>query len=288
MLKRLAWALALYYLTFAAIISANELPPLSLAKRYSVGVDLHDYLISEKLDGVRGYWDGKRLLTRTGNIINAPKWFTRGWPRQALDGELWIGRGQFEALSSIVRQQQANDEQWQRVSFKVFDLHNAKQGFEQRYQQLQQLLAITANSSISLIAQRAVADQAELERWLKQVIDIGGEGLMLHKRNALYRVGRSDDVLKLKPEWDAEARVIDYLPGKGKYQGQLGALLVKPIVNDVEPALAEVAFAIGSGLADTDRAKPPPIGAVIRYRYSGLTRKGVPRFARYLRLQSPQ
>ena len=78
-----------------------ESPPLMLAEIYREDVNPADYWVSEKLDGVRAYWDGSRLLFRSGQTIQAPDWFTRELPRTALDGELWIGRGQFEKLSPL-------------------------------------------------------------------------------------------------------------------------------------------------------------------------------------------
>jgi len=75
--------------------SPPSTPALMLAKVYHPGVDLADYWVSEKYDGVRGYWDGQQLLTRGGERVQAPAWFTEGWPRSPLDGELWMGRGTF-------------------------------------------------------------------------------------------------------------------------------------------------------------------------------------------------
>jgi len=44
-------------------------------------------------------------------------------------------------------------------------------------------------------------------------------------------------------------------------------------------------FRIGSGFTDPQRRSPPPIGAIITYRYNGKTEKGIPRFARFLRVR---
>ena len=89
--------------------------------------------------------------------------------------------------------------------------------------------------------------------------------------------GRSDTLLKHKRGRDAEARVVGYRPGKGKYEGMVGALLV-------EDAHGR-RFALGSGLRDADRAAPPAIGSTVTFRYDGLTEQGNPRFARYLRVR---
>ena len=68
-------------------------PPLLLAERYHGGIDVPDYWISEKLDGVRAVWDGRVLRFRSGNPVSAPQWFLDGLPAAALDGELWLARG---------------------------------------------------------------------------------------------------------------------------------------------------------------------------------------------------
>ena len=110
-----------------------------LANVYRPGVPLAEYWVSEKLDGVRGYWDGARLWTRGGEPIFAPAWFTAGWPALALDGELWAGRGQFAHAVSTVRQQQPDDAAWRRMRFMVFDLPAHGGSFDQRWPALQQL-----------------------------------------------------------------------------------------------------------------------------------------------------
>src|ERR1700744_3644593 len=90
-------------------IALSSAPPLILANTYHPGIALPDYWVSEKLDGVRGYWDGEKLLTRGGQRINAPPWFTANWPKTALDGELWAGRLQFSHAVSTVRRETPDD-----------------------------------------------------------------------------------------------------------------------------------------------------------------------------------
>ena len=90
----LAWILLLSMNAYAATP-----PPVALSDVYHGNVDLSKYWVSEKFDGVRGYWDGERLLTRGGNAVNVPDWFTRNWPNTAMDGELWVGYGKFSRAS---------------------------------------------------------------------------------------------------------------------------------------------------------------------------------------------
>lgn len=253
------------------------LPRLMLATTYHGGIDVHDYWVSEKLDGVRGRWDGQRLVTRTGLPIAAPRWFTAGWPETALDGELWIGRGRFDEVSGLVRAGATDDRAWHKVRFMVFDLPDEGGTFEARVMRMRMLLSATGIAWLQPVAQFRLASSTDLETRLKQVAAGGGEGLVLHRRGALYRVGRSDDLIKYKLYEDAEARVVAHTPGKGKYAGMLGALVME---------LADGRrFRLGSGLTDAQRANPPPIGSLVTYRYNGPTSKGLPRFARFQRIR---
>lgn len=257
--------------------AATALPAPMLASRFHDSGDLAAWLVSEKLDGVRARWDGRRLLTRNGDPIDAPAWFTAGWPSQALDGELWIARGRFQQVSDLVRALRPDEAGWRSVRFMAFDLPGDDAPFARRAARLQSLLATAEIPTLRAIAQTRVRDRAALDARLQAVIAAGGEGLVLHRASAHYCGGRSDDLLKYKPADDAEARVIGYRPGQGKYAGLVGALLV-------EDAHGR-RFALGSGLSDADRRRPPPVGSRVTFRYNGLTAKGTPRFARYLRMR---
>lgn len=241
--------------------------------------DPQRYLVSEKLDGVRGYWDGNNLYTRNGNVIHAPKQFTQGWPSVPLDGELWIARGRFDQVSGIVRRKVPDVSAWRSVRFMVFDLHDSHASFEERLSQAQELIHQSSSSTIQLILQRSVASLSEIEEMLQSVVSQGGEGLMLHRKGAHYRAGRSDDILKLKPLWDAEALVVAHIPGKGKYQNMMGSLLVQGL-SDVRSRGRQ--FKIGTGFTDQMRHSPPAIGSTVTYQFQGYTGTGLPRFARYL------
>ena len=98
-------------------VAADVKPALMLANVYSPNIQLADYWVSEKYDGVRGFWDGQKLLTRGGPLINAPAWFTANWPKTPMDGELWAGRGQFQKAVSTVRQQTPDDAAWRGIKF---------------------------------------------------------------------------------------------------------------------------------------------------------------------------
>ena len=252
-------------------------PALMLANLYRTAIDLDAYWVSEKYDGVRGYWDGERLLTRGGTTVHAPAWFTAGWPAHALDGELWAGRGQFETAVGTVRSQTPDDAAWREMRFMVFDLPQYPGSFDQRLPALQTAVAKMAQPWVQAVAQSKVKDHAALGALLKAVVRQGGEGLMLHRGDSIYQGVRSDDLLKLKLFEDAEAQVLQHLPGKGKYQGQLGALLVQ--------TPSGLRFKLGSGLSDAMRRSPPAVGAWVSYRFRGTHDSGLPRFATFVRVR---
>lgn len=256
---------------------AADPPRLMLASDYRAGIEVADYWTSEKLDGVRGRWDGRALWTRGGNRIGAPDWFVAGWPQVAMDGELWIGRGRFDEVSGIVRAYDSDDADWRRVRFMVFDLPDHGGRFEERLLRMRALLDEAGVDWLRPVTQERLGDAGALEARLRAVVAGGGEGLMLHHRHARYAVGRSDGLLKLKPHDDAEARVVGHTQGRGKYAGMLGALIVERPDG--------LRFRLGSGLSDAQRASPPALGSHVTYRYNGLTANGVPRFARFLRLR---
>lgn len=254
-------------------------PPLALANDYEdVEIDLSRYWISEKYDGVRAYWDGSQLLSRAGNAIHAPAWFTARWPTTPLDGELWAGRGRFEAVTATVRDFEPNDEAWRDIRFMVFDLPAHAGPFDARLALLEQLISRAAIDWLKAAPQSRAVDDAQLQRRLQEITSAGGEGLMLHRGDSLYRAERSDDLLKFKRFQDAEAQVIGHLPGKGKYTGMMGALLVQNA--------AGIRFRIGTGFTDEVRRHPPPLGSWVTYSYQNITTRGIPRFARYLRVRA--
>ncbi len=266
-------------LLFAPFVHAQspEATRALLANVANSDIDPAPYLVSEKYDGVRALWDGKALRSRAGNVIAAPAWFIAKLPKQSLDGELWIGRGQFEKLSGAVRKTTPVDEEWRQIKYMIFELPDAPGTFAERYEQIKQIVATADFPQLIAVEQFRLPDNTALKRKLAEVVSGGGEGLMLHRADALYITGRNDALLKLKPLDDAEATVIGYVPGKGKYTGKMGAL-------QVEMADGK-RFQIGTGFTDAVRANPPAIGTVITFTYRGLTKNGLPRFASYLRIR---
>lgn len=279
-LMPIALFLCLLWLAVTPCLAQAEPPPaIVLAREAVADIDPAPYWVSEKLDGVRAIWDGRRLRFRSGRTVPAPAWFLAALPATPLDGELWIGRGRFAEVSGIVRTTEPDDARWRQVRYLIFELPGAPGDFSARVARMRQVVAAADVPWLGAVEQRRVADRAALSAWLAQVIDAGGEGLMLHRADAPYLTGRSDALLKLKPWQDAEGTVIGHEPGEGRLRGRMGALVLR--LDDGRQ------LRLGTGFTDAERADPPPVGSRVTFRYRGLTVTGLPRFASFLRVRPP-
>jgi DNA ligase-1 len=247
---------------------------VSLAETYKEGVDIDAYWASEKLDGIRAYWTGSELLTRTGHTIVAPDWFIEPLPEYPIDGELWAGRGGFQQVARTVLDSQPDDEQWAKIRFMMFDLPQSAGMFPKRYYELETLVNKLDRPHLKLVEHYPISTEEALLRALEDISSQNGEGVMLRKLAEVYRPGRSDDLIKVKKHQDDEAIIVGYTDGKGKFRGMVGALILR-MPNGQE-------FKIGSGLSLAVREDPPALGAQVTYRYNGFTDSGIPRFARYI------
>jgi DNA ligase-1 len=267
-------------LAYSANTLESTAPEILLAHNYVAGIDPAAYSVSEKLDGVRAIWDGKVLRFRSGKIINAPAWFTAHFPNQPLDGELWIGRHNFDQVSAAARRQVPLDKEWQGITYQIYELPNGFGSFEARLAVLKILVEQAKTPWLQVVRQFNVADEKALQATLQKYVQFGAEGLMLHRKDAVWQTGRSDALLKLKTFLDAEAKVIAYEPGQGKYQGMVGALLVE--MPDGKH------FSLGTGFSNAQRRSPPELGSLVTYRYQDLTPQGIPKFAHFLRVREEE
>ena len=247
-----------------------ETPSLVLAQEYHQQ-NISGWAMSEKLDGVRGYWDGKALYSRQGNRFNPPENWAKNFPPFALDGELFSQRGKFEEISATVR---ANGKNWQNIQLFVFDVPNADGDLFQRLKVAQEWKDRHPESRFQIIQQHIVENQQQAQDFFQQVTQNGGEGVVFRNPSLPYQAGRSAGFLKWKPQFDDECVVKKHFAGKGKNAGRMGAVLCENQHGQ---------FRIGTGFKDSDRENPPPVGSTITYRYRGFTNKGKPRFASYLR-----
>ncbi|MEI8030684.1 MAG: DNA ligase [Comamonadaceae bacterium] len=260
--------------------SAVSAPALMLAKYWQAGHDPVGFLVSEKLDGVRAFWNGRDLRFRSGRLIAAPAWFTAALPAIALDGELWLGRRSFDRLSGIVRRNTPVDAEWREVRYMIFDLPGEPGSFSERAARVAALVAVTNVPWLQAVEHWRVTDGKTLQGQLLRKVEEGAEGLVLHRADALWIAGRSDALRKLKLVPDEDARVISHLPGKGRHLGRMGALLLE-LPNGQR-------FVLGTGFSDAQRDVPPPIGSYVSYRYRDRTPAGLPRFASFLRVRETE
>jgi DNA ligase-1 len=251
----------------------KDVPGLLLADRWDTVTNLQGWWMSEKLDGVRAYWDGKQFLSRQGNVYHAPDWFIRDLPDFPLDGELWLDRRMFQRAVSIARRQDKS-EHWKELRYVVFDAPGQDGEFEGRLKFVEEFIAGAAPAYATALEHAPCKGIDHLREELARVEALGGEGLMLRQPGSRYVAGRSATLLKVKNFQDDEARVIGHEPGKGRHKGRLGALLVE-LKNGKR-------FSVGTGFSDAERGNPPPVGSVIRFRYQELSDAGIPRFPSYL------
>lgn len=247
-----------------------------LAENYDPSINPTGWFLSEKLDGVRAMWDGKQLISRNGNPFNPPKWFTKNFPPFKIDGELWLGRKRFNETVSIVRS--FRDKGWQSIKFMLFDIAEPRAGlFEERQKILELLSKQMANPYVFMVPQTKCPNRNFFNKVLDVAILNGAEGLMLRKPGSAYEAKRSSTLLKVKRMIDAEATVVGYQAGTGKFTNMMGALLC------IDERGRQ--FKIGTGFSDEERSNPPAIGSKITYRYQELTKDGAARFPSFIAIR---
>jgi DNA ligase-1 len=258
-------------------VESTKAPGVLLAETWDGEQDVTGWWLSEKLDGVRAVWTGRQFLSRQGNVFHAPAWFTADLPEFPLDGELWLARRAFQRTVSIVRRQDEPAE-WRQIRYVVFDAPAEVAPFECRLQKCREHFGKCPALYVDVLEQAVCRGREHLDRELDRIESLGGEGIMLRRPESAYDAGRSSSLLKVKRFLDAEALVVDHEPGKGRHRGRLGALICE--------FAGGVRFAVGSGLTDAERERPPVIGSIITFRYQELTERGLPRFPTYLRNRS--
>ena len=256
-------------------VSFAQKPDLFLLKNYDESREVVGWVMSEKLDGIRAYWDGKKLWSRGGKEINAPLAWRFDFPPFAIDGELWTKRGDLEKINSIVRKKKANRKEWKKVSFNIFEVPKQQGGLLDRLEILEKYLKRNPSKYIRIIEQKKINKKEDLQYFLKEVVAKKGEGVVVRNPQTEYKTGRLKSALKVKKHYDTECTIIKILEGKGKYVEQMGSV-------ECELANGKI-VRIGSGFSDEQRKNPPKIGALITFKYYGFTKKGKHKFAVFLR-----
>ena len=276
MLRKIIWQLLYCGVLLSTPVHAND---LMLPEVYTEQVDVSGWLMSEKLDGIRGYWDGKQLLSKNGNVFSPPAAFVRDLPPFPVEGEIWGGRGSFEQTVGIVKKEEPHNG-WLQLKLAIFDVPKAPGGFTQRIAKAKEWFAAHPSEYAFVIPQLRVRNREDLQQHLAQIEKLGGEGLIVRKPDADYAAGRSTEILKVKNYQDAEAKVLGHLPGQGRNEGRLGSLLV-----ELEDGIQ---FKIGGGFSDAERESPPPVGTVVTFKFYGKYQSGIPKFPSFLRIRQDQ
>lgn len=258
---------------FCAFCQAKELH-LQKARAYTGKEDIKGWVMSEKLDGIRGYWDGSRLLTRKGLPLHPPPWFIENFPAFELDGELWSKQGDFEFIQSVVLDAEPGPG-WKKINYHIFEVPNQKGTFLLRLDRAKEWFKSNPAHHVRVIPQILIQDISDLDRFFLEVESKGGEGVIVKNPNIPYHTGRSTHVLKVKKARDMEGLVIGINKGKGKYENAMGSLTLK-LENGI-------IFKLGSGFTDLVRNNPPAVGTTVTFKYHGFSKNGIPKFASFLR-----
>lgn len=265
----------LLFLSLCLFVNA-EVPKLFSLKVYRDDLNVTGWVMSEKLDGVRAYWDGDQLISRSGRVLSPPQSFTQGFPSFALDGEIWSRRGEFEHIASIVNTKE-NKAGWDELTYNIFEVPHQKGGLLQRLNVLEAYLHLHTAEKLHILNQIIVNDEEDVRSFFEKVIARGGEGIVLRDPNEAYYTGRTSSALKYKPFTDAECMVTAVIEGKGKFSGQLGAVKC-----DYQGKIIK----IGSGFTSEQRKRSFEIGTVVSFKYYGLTHLGNPKYPVFLRVRT--
>tara|TARA_B100000902_G_scaffold317507_1_gene309140 strand:- start:6966 stop:7994 length:1029 start_codon:yes stop_codon:yes gene_type:complete len=282
-----------------------------LSKELNVPPPPVGWAASEKYDGIRCFWDGEKFISR-GSGLGKPKVFTYvpdffGMafpPGVALDGELWIGRGEFQKTSRLSTLKPGKtytieqiDDMWKTVKFKVFDIPSEEMPFEDRMQKLGEVIKICEMSwrneypdinlyPIEITEHTKIESEDHLNKIYNELTSDGAEGVMIRAPGSPYETKRSKYLLKYKKQQDAECIVLEYIMGDGRLKGLLGSIKGEIIINEKRTGIFTN---IGTGFSDLQRQNylkedsPEyiPIGSVVSFSYMEMTNDGVPRHPVY-------
>ncbi|ADG92601.1 DNA ligase (ATP) [Arcobacter nitrofigilis DSM 7299] len=237
--------------------------------------DIKNWLMSEKLDGIRAYWDGKFLYTKNGNKIFVPSSFTHNFPPFELDGELWSKRDDFENIQSIVLDKTPSSK-WSEITYNIFEAPNAKGNFYNRLEKVKNWFDKNPNVKVHIIKQIKCRNKKELDAFLEKIVLLKGEGVIIKNPNLEYINKRSANSLKVKKFYDEEG-IVQKINYNNKKMKSLTIKLNNGII-----------FNLGNGFSDKERLNPPKVGEQITFKYYDLTKNGKPKFASFLRIRKKE
>ena len=159
--------------------------------------------MSEKLDGLRCYWNGSTLYSRNGLVFSAPDWFKKLLPKGlALDGELFTKRDDFQKAVSIVRKLKPDSDEWRNVTYMIFDAPKIKKPFSQRIAAIKKVInddrSTEQKKYCQMLEQTVCKGAKHLTDEMDRILAIKGEGVMIKDPKSMYESKRSDRLLKVK------------------------------------------------------------------------------------------
>ena len=238
--------------------------------------NITNWYMSEKLDGIRAYWNGKEFISKNGNKIYAPFWFTKDFPPFELDGELWSKREDFENIQNIVLDETPTTK-WNELTYNIFEVPNTNGNFDKRLEKIKLWLEKNPNKFIKIIPQKICKNESDLDNYLKELIAKKAEGIILKNPNLDYFTGRNENILKVKKFYDEEGLVIGLNYSK---EGKFKSLKLK-LENGI-------IFNLGGGFSNIQRLNPPKIGDIVTFKYYDLTKNNKPKFASFLRVRKKE
>lgn len=236
---------------------------------------INNWIMSEKLDGIRAYWNGKELLTKNGNKIFIPDNIIKNYPPFHLDGELWTKRDDFENIQNIVLDKTPT-KQWNQISYNIFEVPNQKGDFYQRIQVLEKWLKNNNNSNIKIIKQTKCKNKKHLNLYLKSLINKKAEGVIIKDPKSLYFKGKNGKILKVKKFHDMEGKVIGINYKNNKFKS-----LKIELSNGIR-------FNLGGGFSKEEKINHPKVSDIITFKYYSFTKYGKPKFASFLRVRKKE
>jgi len=262
----------LLIIILSSVLFSTPLPVLQHAKIYK-DQNISGWVMSEKLDGIRGYWDGKTMYTKQGTKLFPPKGFTSNFPPFTLDGELWSKHQDFEYIQSTVL---SHNGSWKGITYNIFEAPKAKDDFVVRLQKVKQWFQKHPNPYARIVPQHPCLSQHDLLLYLDDVAGQGGEGVMVKDPSLEYFSGRTSHILKVKKAHDMEGTVVH--------------VIINPTTNtlkSLELVLDNgVHFKLGNGFSDEERKHPPLVGQQITFKYYGFTKNKKPKFASFIRIRN--
>lgn len=240
------------------------------------------WLMSEKFQGVRACWDpSQRMMrTRTGNRIQIPQDWHSALPSIPLDGEIMALSGGQDATTGLIQKRAAMPEEWVRLNVRFFVFGTfGSENPEQRNQQYQQAIAHCEAARLPAVPAWVVPVKHTLctsishfEAFKQEILDRGGEGVMLLAPKGEYPQGRTRSLLKSKGE-DTDVFVV-----KSEVIGKrTGQVMSVECYRNTDPTI----------VCRAALHKPVPEGTFeqgqrIEVKYLGVSRYGVPRNPRVL------